>query len=188
MAQFEEITAALQAAHWPPFLRHALNTNGMSRFPAAQYEMVRLGIGLYGLGDETMAPYLLPALRLKAKLTAVRELPPASSVGYGRRGRLPNGGRIGVLSIGYADGLPRKAGEGRFNVRLGRSEAPILGAVCMDMCMVDLSHLPSAQVGDEVLIFGPEHPIALLAKAAETIPYEILTGIGERVHRVYISE
>lgn len=169
-------------------LRHVLNTNGVSRFPAAQFELVRLGIGFYGFGDVERANDLQPALRLTARLSGIRELPAGATVGYGRRGELKRASRIGVLSIGYADGLPRLAGEGNFSVLVHQQLAPIVGSVCMDMCMVDVTDIPTAQLNDEAIIFGPEHPIEQLAAAAQTIPYEILTGIGERVHRVYMGE
>ena len=99
-----------------------------------------------------------------------------------------DGSRIAVISIGYADGLPRAAGEGRFAVRVHGRLAPTIGAVCMDMCMVDVTSIPEVRVGDVVTVFGPEHPVELLAEAVGTIPYEILTGIGPRVHRIYEGE
>lgn len=168
--------------------RHLLNSNGISRFPNYQFEMVRLGIGLYGISDQTLANSLRPALCLKTHISAIRPLPAGQTVSYGRHGKRSKDGRIGVLSIGYADGLPRLAGKGRFSVKIGQQLAPIIGAVCMDMCMLDLSEIPQAEVGSEAIIFGPDHPIELLAEAAQTIPYEILTGVGSRVHRIYVGE
>ena len=185
---FQEIIRELEAEGITVPVRHVLNTNGISRFPDAQFEMVRLGIGFYGLGDTERAADLYPALRLTARLSGIRELPAGATVGYGRKGKLDRTSRIGVLSIGYADGLPRLAGEGRFSVLIGEKLAPTVGAICMDMCMVDLTDIPAAQLNDEAVIFGAEHPIDQLAAAAQTIPYEILTGIGERVHRVYLGE
>ena len=186
--QFKNICDQLKSAGISYDRRHLLNSNGISRFPGYQFEMVRLGIGLYGVSDQTLAVGLRPALSLKTHITAVRELEAGQTISYGRHGQLEQKGRIGVLSIGYADGLPRLAGKGRFSVKIGDHLAPILGAVCMDMCMVDLSQLPEIEVGAEVTIFGPDHPIKLLAEAAQTIPYEILTGVGARVHRIYIGE
>lgn len=167
--------------------RHVLNTNGISRFPDYGLDYVRLGIGLYGIGDANQAS-LRPALRLTTRVTAVYDRPAGTTIGYGRRGKLDHDGRVAVLAIGYADGLPRLAGEGRFSVLVNGHLAPTLGSVCMDMTMIDVTELSDLQVGDEATIFGPEHPIELLADAAQTIPYEILTGIGERVHRVYSQE
>ncbi|WP_173021556.1 alanine racemase [Lewinella sp. W8] len=169
-------------------MRHVLNTNGISRFPEAAFEMVRLGIGLYGLGDAQRRGSLRPAFRFSTRITAVYERAAGETVGYGRRGKLLRDSRIAVLSVGYADGLPRLAGEGRFSVRIGAGLAPTVGSVCMDMTTVDVTDLPGVEVGEEVVIFGPEHDIEVLATAAQTIPYEILTGIGERVHRLYVTE
>ncbi len=168
--------------------RHALNSNGISRFPANTYDMVRLGIGLYGLGDATLSMHLQPALSLTTTITALSERDAGETVGYGRRGRLVAPSQLAVLSIGYADGLPRLAGEGRFGVRINGALAPTVGAICMDMCTVDVTGIPEIKVGDEAIIFGPDHPIELLASAAHTIPYEILTNIGQRVHRIYTGE
>jgi alanine racemase len=171
----------------PP--RHVLNSNGISRFPDRAYEMVRLGIGLYGIGDATRGGELRPALQLLTHITRVYDRPAGDSVGYGRKGRLDRPSRIAVLPLGYADGLPRLAGEGKFSVRIGEHLAPIIGAVCMDMTTVDVTDLPGyVSAGTEVTIFGASHSIELLAEAAQTIPYEILTGIGSRVHRIYSQD
>ena len=168
--------------------RHALNSNGISRFPDYAYDMVRLGIGLYGIGDESLRIDLNPALRLTTTVTSIMTRQAGQTVGYGRRGRLDTDKRLAVLSIGYADGLPRLAGEGRFAVRIHNQFALTVGSVCMDMCTVDVTGIPEVQVGDEAVIFSADHPVELLARAAETIPYEILTGIGQRVHRIYVGE
>jgi alanine racemase len=165
-----------------------LNTNGIARFADYAYDFVRLGIGLYGIGDAALGPKLRPVLLLLTTVTRVYERRAQESVGYGRRGMLSRDSRIAVLPIGYADGLPRLAGEGRFSVRIGDRLAPTVGSVCMDMTMVDVTEVPGVRAGDEVTIFGSGHPIELLATAAQTIPYEILTGIGGRVHRVYVED
>jgi alanine racemase len=168
--------------------RHALNTNGITRFPDKAYDFVRLGIGLYGIGDATRAAMLRTVLQLTTRVTAVYDRPAGTTIGYGRRGKLERKGRVAVLAIGYADGLPRLAGEGRFAVMINGHLAPTIGSVCMDMTMIDVTDLPEVMAGDEAVVFGPELPIDVLAKAAQTIPYEVLTGIGERVHRVYSQE
>ncbi len=168
--------------------RHALNSNGISRFPDFSYDLVRLGIGLYGLGDEKMRLHLRPALKLTTTVTALTTREAGESVGYGRRGVIKHKTRLAVLSIGYADGLPRLAGEGRFAVRIHNQYALTVGSVCMDMCTVDVTGIPEVRVGDEAVLFSGNHPIELLAGAAQTIPYEILTGIGTRVHRIYVGE
>ncbi|TXF88933.1 alanine racemase [Neolewinella aurantiaca] len=183
-AAYARIAAVLPAP--PP--RHVLNTNGISRFPDFAYEFVRLGIGLYGIGDASKADELRPALRLVTHITRIYDRPSGSSVGYGRRGKLSRQSRIAVLPVGYADGLPRLAGEGRFRVKTVSGTAPTVGSICMDMTTIDVTDLPAVRAGDEVTLFGPNHPIEILAAAAQTIPYEILTGIGPRVHRVYSEE
>jgi alanine racemase len=183
-ASFAQIADVLPSP--PP--RHVLNTNGISRFPGHAYEFVRLGIGLYGIGDATRADELRPALRLITHITRIYNRPAGDSVGYGRRGKIDRPSRIAVLPVGYADGLPRLAGEGRFSVKIGSGTAPTIGSICMDMTTIDVTDLPDVRDGDEVILFGPGHPIELLAAAAQTIPYEVLTGIGPRVHRVYSEE
>ena len=183
-AAYERLAAAL--GRRPD--RHLLNSNGIARFPDHAYEFVRLGIGLYGLGDATLAARLRPALRLSTYVSRVYDYPAGHTIGYGRRGRLLRPSRIAVLPLGYADGLPRLAGEGRFAVRFASGPAPTIGAVCMDMTMVDVTELPAVGAGSEAVVFGPDHPIELLAAAAQTIPYEVLTGVGNRVHRVYVEE
>ena len=188
LAAFDAAYARIAAALPQPPPRHALNTNGISRFPNHAYEFVRLGIGLYGIGDAIKAVELKPALRLVTHVTRIYDRPAGDSVGYGRRGKLARPSRIAVLPVGYADGLPRLAGEGRFSVKIGDQTAPTIGSVCMDMATIDVTDLPTVRDGDEVVLFGPDHPIELLAAAAQTIPYEILTGIGPRVHRVYSEE
>lgn len=169
-------------------LRHALNSNGIARFPDYQMDMVRLGIGLYGVEVDTYQHQLLPALSLKARVAQVRELPAGETVSYGRSGRLTRASRIATLSIGYADGFPRAAGYSKYAVRIHNGAAPTVGAICMDMCMVDVTDIPNVREGDTALIFGAEPGVAQLAQVSGTIPYEILTGISGRVHRLYIQE
>ncbi|MFK8161054.1 MAG: alanine racemase, partial [Lewinella sp.] len=189
LTDFDEAYARISAiiGTLPP--RHVLNSNGISRFPEHAYEMVRLGIGLYGIGDATRSEELRPAFQLLTHITRVYDRPAGDSVGYGRKGKLHRPSRIAVLPLGYADGLPRLAGEGKFSVRIGAYLAPVVGTVCMDMTTIDVTDLPKhIAAGTEVVIFGPNHSIELLAHAASTIPYEILTGIGSRVHRIYSQD
>lgn len=187
--RFSIIDSQLRRNELEAPLRHVLNTNGISRFPEAAYEMVRLGIGLYGLGDREKIMKLRPALRLKAAISGLRKIEKGDvTVGYGRKGTVRTGSTIATVSIGYADGLPRLAGEGRYGLLVKGQVAPIVGAVCMDMCMIDVTNIPEVTIGDEVIVFGPQYPIEALADAANTIPYEILTGVGARVHRLYVRE
>ncbi|MCP9235580.1 alanine racemase [Lewinella sp. JB7] len=185
---FDELYAVFRAGGGARVRRHALNSNGITRFVRGTYEMVRLGIGLFGVGDRELRAQLQPALSLTTTVTSLTDRRAGESIGYGRRGVLDRDRRIAVLSVGYADGLPRLAGGGNFAVRIHGRPAPTIGTICMDMCTVDVSVIPEVRVGDRVTIFGPEHPIELLADAARTIPYEILTGIGPRVHRIYVGE
>ena len=171
----------------PPWV-HLLNSNGISRYPEYALDAVRLGIGLYGIGDARLADRLRPALRLTSRVAAIKDHRVGTTIGYNRRGVLSRPSRIATISIGYADGLPRRAGEGRFSVWINGGLAPTVGSVCMDMTMVDVTDLPDVRVGDEVEIFGPNHSIEVLAGAVGTIGYEILTGVGTRVHRIYVRE
>ena len=186
---FHEVYELYRAGGGAQVQRHVLNSNGIARFPRATHDMVRLGIGLYGVGDRALADRLQPALSLTATISSITERRPGETIGYGRRGVITTeGSRIAVVSIGYADGLPRAAGEGRFSLRIGDRLAPTVGSICMDMCMIDVTSVLDAQVGDVVTVFGPDHSIELLADAVGTIAYEILTGIGQRVHRIYEGE
>lgn len=170
-------------------LRHLLNSNGISRFPQYQMDMVRLGIGLYGIDASLVVQRKLQVvLTLRATISQVKDVSVGESIGYGRRARVEKPMRVATISIGYADGLPRKVGNSRFSVEIKGRRAPILGSVCMDMCMVDVTEIPDAQAGDTVLIFGASPQVEELAEAAETIPYEIFTGVSPRVKRVYVQQ
>lgn len=177
-----------QAIGYRP-LRHILNTTGISRFSDHQMEMVRLGIGLYGIDNNPgMQQQLKTVLTLRATVSQIKTLAPGETVGYGRRGEVPAVTRIATISIGYADGLLRKAGNRRFDVVIDGRRAPIVGNVCMDMCMVDVTSIPGAREGSEVIIFGENPRVETLAEALQTIPYEVFTGISPRVRRVYHHE
>ena len=166
-------------------LRHLLNSSGIVRFPQYQMDMVRLGIGLYGIDNTNSLKQLQTALSLKATISQVREVQPGETVGYGRNGKVDQALRIATISIGYADGLLRLAGNGRFEVLIRGQRAPTIGNVCMDMTMVDVTHIPEAAEGDEVILFGKELPVEELARALQTIPYEVLTNLSARLKRVY---
>lgn len=167
-------------------LRHILNSAGILRFPQYQMDMVRLGIGAYGVDSSQLIPERLqPVLQLKARIAQIKHLKEAATIGYGRKGQKAAGGKIATISIGYADGLPRRAGNGRWHLEVRGQRVPIIGNVCMDMCMLDVSEVKDVQEGDEVCIFGESPTVSDMAKALDTIPYEIWTGISKRVHRVY---
>lgn len=175
-------------------IRHMLNSSGILRFPEHQMDMVRLGIGLYGIGDgRTPKGALQTVNTLKASISQIKTIAPGETVGYGRMGLATSPLRIATLSIGYADGLLRKTGNGRYQVLIKGKKAPLVGNVCMDMAMADITHIPSAVEGDEAIIFGRdaqgnECPVQDLALCLDTIPYEVFTSISKRVKRIYIQE
>jgi alanine racemase len=151
--------------------------------------MVRLGIGLYGIDVSNSLPEPLQVvLSFKATISQVKTVAEGESIGYGRRARAHSLMRTGTISVGYADGLRRGAGNGAFSVGVRGKRAPILGSVCMDMSMIDLTHIPEAQAGDTVEIFGQNPSVDELARILDTIPYEVFTGISQRVKRVYLQE
>lgn len=169
-------------------LRHLLNTPGILRFPQMQYDMVRLGIGLYGLDPtQELDNALQPVAALKSVISQIKELPADATVGYGRKGTAKVATRIATIAIGYADGFNRAFSQGKGHVWINGSKAPVIGNVCMDMTMIDITGI-EAQEGDEVIIFGKELPIREVAQSIGTIPYEILTNTSERVKRVFWSE
>lgn len=181
----DRITAAL---HETP-IRHLCNTAGIARHPELHYEMVRLGLGLYGIDSgAVLSDELQQISTLKTTIAQIKEIPAGDTIGYGRKGGGQAALRIATISIGYADGYPRALGHGRAHVLIQGRPAPLVGVVCMDMCMVDISHIPEAAEGDEVIVWSPELPLTQLAQWAETIPYEMMTGISQRVKRVYVNE
>jgi Alr-MurF fusion protein len=187
LAIYNQIKEALGYAP----IRHILNTSGIIRFPQYHFDMVRVGIGLYGV-DASLTDKNPAALRvvntLKATISQIKEISAGETVGYNRNAPIKEATRIATISIGYADGLLRLAGSGRYAVLIRGQRAATVGNVCMDMTMVDITHIPMAQEGDEVLIFGEKLPIQGLADCLQTIPYEVLTNISERVKRVYYTE
>jgi Alr-MurF fusion protein len=170
-------------------MRHICNTGGIIRFPQYHFEMVRLGIGIYGVdSSQAIQPELQVVNTLKAHISQIKHLKAGETVGYSRRGRVARDSRIATISIGYADGLLRAAGNGRYQVAIKGQLAPIIGSVCMDMCMIDITALENIEEGDEVIVFGNFPRVETLAEATDTIAYEIFTNISERVKRVYFKE
>ncbi|TAJ14155.1 bifunctional UDP-N-acetylmuramoyl-tripeptide:D-alanyl-D-alanine ligase/alanine racemase [Marinilabiliaceae bacterium JC017] len=184
--RFTKATDALKAGLGYPFMRHILNSAGIERFPQAQFEMVRLGIGMYGISPENEA-HLLNVISLKSYISQIKEVPAFETIGYGRKGVLKNNSRIAVIPIGYADGLDRHLSNEKGKVMINGRFVPIIGNICMDMCMADITNI-SAEEGDEVVIFGDDYPVSQIAKILDTIPYEVLTSISRRVKRIYFSE
>lgn len=182
---FEEMkNEILEILPYKPII-HALNSAGIVAFPDFQFDMVRLGIGLYGVevtGKHSLA--LRAISTLKTTISQIKELEPGETIGYSRKGVLNTGGKIATLAIGYADGYDRRFSNGKGYVLVNGQKAPIIGNVCMDMCMVDISGM-DVKVGDEAIIYGEKISLKELADQIGTIPYELLTNISTRVKRVY---
>ena len=185
IGRFREVAERIVSSLDYPVERHILNSAGIERFGTYQFEMVRLGIGLYGV-TTTRLP-LKPVGRLKSTISQVKEVTPGETVGYNRAGKVKRPSLIAVIPMGYADGLDRRLGNGNGRGFINGKFAPIAGNVCMDMCMADVTEIP-CHPGNEVEFFGNHLSISEVAAAAGTIPYEILTGISQRVKRVYIQE
>ncbi len=169
-----------------PVIRHILNSSGIERFPDAQFDMVRLGIGLYGISS--VAPEKLRNVStLKSTVLQVKHVYPGDTVGYGRKGKIEKPSVIAIIPVGYADGINRHLGNGNGKFIINGTAVPIIGNVCMDMTLLDVTGTDTRE-GDEVIIFGEENPVTDMASELRTIPYEILTGISERVKRVYLYE
>ncbi len=202
---FEQMSSIVQAKFDYKILRHILNSAGIERFPQFAFDMVRLGIGVYGIGnfgaDDRRAPggemsgtgdavgfsALEPVSAFKTHIAAIRTVQPGQTIGYGRHGRVTRESRIAVIPVGYADGLDRHLSRGVGEMYIGGHRVPIIGNICMDACMLDVTDVLAA-VGDEVEIFGRNIPVTELAEKIGTIPYEILTSIAPRVKRVYYKE
>ncbi len=190
LATFQRMAAAIEAVLGHPALKHALNSAGIRRFPEAQLDMVRLGVGLYGVeagAEDTVN--LRPVSTLKTTISQVKTLPAGTTVGYGRRGAATSHERrVATLAIGYADGYDRRFSNGAGLVLLHGCRAPVVGSVCMDMVMVDVTSIPEARPGDIAIVFGEGLDTSELAARIGTIPYELLTNVSERVKRVFVSE
>lgn len=169
-------------------MRHIANSAATTRFKGSRSDMVRLGIGLHGIGaNAAETVQLRPVSTLRTVIAQVKVIPPGDSVSYGRRFVAERPTPIAVLPIGYADGLSRRLGSGVGHAWIDGKRAPFVGSICMDMCMVDVSGIRCA-AGDEAVLFGADHPVQEYADALGTIPYEALTSISPRVRRVYIHD
>lgn len=166
-----------------PVLKHLVNSNGILRFPQYHFDMVRFGIGVYGTGVE-MAP-LIASNTLKASVLQVRMVAPPETIGYCRKGIIARPSLIATLNIGYADGISRLLGNGRYSFLIRGKHAPTIGNISMDTTMIDVTEIPYVQAGDEVIIFGKDHPVEFLAETIGSIPYEVFTSISARVERTY---
>ncbi|MBQ7443267.1 MAG: alanine racemase [Bacteroidaceae bacterium] len=183
--RFSRAADQLQAAFPYHILRHICNTAAIPRFPDRHADMVRLGLGLYGIAPTPdMQPHLTPVSTLKTTILQIHDVPAGETVGYSRRELLTRDSRIAALPIGYADGLNRHLGCRRGHCLVGGRPAPYVGNICMDVAMIDVTDIPCRE-GDTAIVFGPQLPPTDLAEAIGTIPYEILTAVAPRVRRHY---
>ena len=186
--QFLQGCEILQQSLGYPFTRHIANTSSIHRHPHLQLDMVRLGIGLYGVdGHAAVQEKLKNVSTLKTTISQIKQVAAGESVGYSRKGIITIDSVIATVRIGYADGYPRILSNGAGKMWVNGNLVPVIGNICMDMTMLDITGT-SIQEGDEVIVFGEQLPVSQLAKWAHTIPYEILTGISQRVKRVYYEE
>lgn len=168
-------------------LRHCANSGALARYPEMYLDMVRPGIALYGAGGDRERLGLEPVMRLKSCVSTIKIFDGGTDISYGRTFCTKGETRVGVLPIGYADGLFRGL-SGRMAVRTAAGPAPILGRICMDMTMVNLTGLPEVHVGSEVEIFGANQPADELAALLDTIPYELTCAVSKRVPRLYLRQ
>lgn len=183
---FEQVADEIQDAFSHKILRHICNTAGIERYSGAQFDMVRLGVGLYGVNPFTNT-MLNNVSTLKTTILQIRDVPQEDSVGYSRKGKLNRDSRIAAIPIGYADGLNRRLGNGNAYCLVNGQKAPYVGNICMDVCMIDVTDIPCKE-GDKVIVFGGELPVTVLADVLGTIPYEILTSVSNRVKRIYYQD
>ena len=183
---FEAASAELQAGFGHKILRHICNTAGIERYPGAQFDMVRLGIGLYGI-DPYTNQVLHNVSTLKTTILQIHDVPADETVGYSRKGVLHRDSRIATIPIGYADGLNRHLGNGNAYCLVNGKKAPYVGNICMDVCMIDVTGIECKE-GDKVTIFGDDLPVTVLSDVLDTIPYEILTSVSNRVKRIYYQD
>ena len=175
-------------ANGAKLIRHILNTSGITNYPEAQFDMVRLGIGLYGISNDADEQKELENVgTLKSIISQIRTIDAGESVGYGRRFIAEASTKIATIPIGYADGIRRSWGQGVGYVTINGKQAKIIGSICMDMLMVDVTNLDCKE-GNTVIIFGENPTVSFMAKQLNTIPYEILTSISQRVKRVFFRE
>jgi len=186
--EFEQTANEISSHFDYPIIKHIANSSAITRFPDLQFDMVRLGIGLYGVSSFDFEQQKLQNVgTLRSVISQIRAIKSGDTVGYNRRGVIQNDAKIATIPIGYADGLARRLGNGKGKFYVNGQLAPIVGSVCMDMVMIDVTNI-NCHEGDEVIIIGEKNPITNIAQQAETIPYEILTSISRRVKRIYFQE
>ncbi|MBQ0143044.1 MAG: bifunctional UDP-N-acetylmuramoyl-tripeptide:D-alanyl-D-alanine ligase/alanine racemase [Prevotellaceae bacterium] len=185
-AIFDAASEKLQQAYSHKILRHICNSAGIEHFPRYHMDMVRLGLGLYGINPRDNS-IINNVATLKTTILQIRDVPAGDSIGYSRKSFVECDSRIAAIPIGYADGLNRRLGNRNCYCLVNNQKAPYVGNICMDVCMIDVTDIDCKE-GDPVIIFGENLPVTILSDAIGTIPYEILTGISTRVQRVYVQE
>jgi len=186
--EFDELSLQIKEGTHQDFLRHIENTAGTLRFENGRFDMVRLGIGLYGIDPSGIfGKFLSPVFTFKSIISQIKNIPAGEGVSYGRNGVSKSDRRIAVIALGYADGLDRHLSNGKGYLLIKGKKAPITGRICMDMCMVDVTDI-ACQEGDEVIVFGKENTIEEMAQILDTIPYEILTSVSLRVKRIFVND
>jgi alanine racemase len=187
--RFNSAAARIETSIGYQTIKHIANSAAIQSYPSARLDMVRLGISLYGItGNPNVKNKIENVLTLKTSISQIKNINPNETIGYGRRGKLAGSGRIATLAIGYADGYSRALGMGKGSFEIKGHLCPTVGSICMDMCMVDISQFPDISVEDTAVAFGGKIQLYELAKQAETIPYELMTNISERVKRVYVTQ
>jgi len=183
---FDKASKQIQAAFPHKILRHICNSAGIEHFPECHLDMVRLGLGLYGINSRNNKT-IHNVSTLKTTLLQIRDVPAGDTVGYSRKGKITRPSRIAAIPIGYADGLNRHLGNGNAYCLVNGQKAYYVGNICMDVCMIDVTDIPCKE-GDKAIIFGDELPVTVLSDILGTIPYEVLTGISTRVKKVYYQD
>ncbi len=188
VGQFKAMAEKIKAHSGHEIMMHILNSAGILRFPQYQFDMVRLGISLYGVASvKSNENDLENVSTLRSTISQIKKIKPGETVGYNRTWKAEKEMTIAIVPIGYADGLDRKLSNGKGRLYVKGKPAPFVGSICMDMCMIDITGI-DAEEGEDVIVFDKEHPITLLARDLDTIPYEVLTSISRRVKRVYYHE
>jgi alanine racemase len=187
--KFDKASRRLQAAFSHKILRHMDNSAAIQHFPERQLDMCRLGLGLYGYDPrEERASSLRPVSTLKTTILQLRNVPKEETVGYSRKGVLTRDSLIAAIPIGYADGLNRHLGRGACYCLVNGQKAPYVGNICMDVAMIDVTDIADVHEGDQVEIFGEHLPATVLSDVLQTIPYEVLTSVSNRVKKVYFQD
>ena len=193
ISRFQQMADILLRDEPTAVLRHVLNSAGITRFPEYQFDMVRLGIGMYGIGATGHAQKnLQEVLKLKSIITQIKHIGKGESIGYDRQGKAQRESWIATVPVGYADGYDRRLGNGKGSMYIKGKRVPTIGNICMDLCMLDVTDLVETgneiSEGEEVIVFGGPFPVSQLAGALNTIPYEVMTSVSRRVKRIYLYE